>query len=220
MNRKASCLLIAVTALGLGLLVPSAPASAADVGVDPTDSRLIPQPIENSDPGTSWTCMSVGSEVQCAGDLAYSWVAEPGPDDWCTQPLWSVNGQFSRSQTRYYSLDTATGYLLEYKRLVHLDGSDTLVATPDASPSGGVQTRGLMTWRSDFGVPGDLDSRVTRKQGIDTMFKLPQGGVFTMDVGQKKTILGDDFAFHGRWDIALGDPPTEFGKVCTALGLG
>ena len=28
-----------------------------------------------------------------------------------------------------------------------------------------------------------------------------------------------DFDFKGRWDIALGDPATEFGKVCSALGL-
>ena len=62
-----------------------------------------------------------------------------------------------------------------------------------------------MLWASDFVVPGDLDSRVTRKQGIDTWFKTPHGGVFTLDVGQKTTIFSDDFDLRGRWDVALGD---------------
>jgi hypothetical protein len=64
----------------------------------------------------------------------------------------------------------------------------------------------------------DLDSRVTRKQGIDTLVKSPNGGLVLVDVGQKTTVLGDDFDFKGRWDIALGDPEVEFGKICSALG--
>ena len=63
-----------------------------------------------------------------------------------------------------------------------------------------------MTWPSAFQIPGDLDSRVTRKQGIDTLLKLPNGGVITLDAAQNthSSILGEDFDFHGRWDIALG----------------
>jgi hypothetical protein len=37
--------------------------------------------------------------------------------------------------------------------------------------------------------------------------------------GSDGTVLGEDFDFRGRWDIALGDPAVEFGKVCNALGL-
>jgi hypothetical protein len=76
-----------------------------------------------------------------------------------------------------------------------------------------------MTWVSTFQRPGDPDSRVTRKQGIDTWFQAPRGGVFTLDVGQNTQILDDGVNFHGRWDIALGDGAAEFTKVCTALGL-
>ena len=203
----------------LGIDVAAASALAADGVIEPTDPRLIPNPIENSDPGTSFACQSTGTEIKCVGDLRYTWASEPGPDDWCSQPLWSVNGSFQRHQTRWFALDAGTGQYLEYTRLIHLDIADSLVAAPDADPATGVQTLLQMTWRSDFDVPGDLDSRVTRKQGIDTRFKTPDGGVFTLDVGQKSTILSDDFNFRGRWDIHLGDEATEFGKVCHAVGL-
>ena len=80
-----------------------------------------------------------------------------------------------------------------------------------------------MTWLSTFQTLGDPDSRITRKQGIDTFIKLPNGGIILLDVGQKAedlvTAPGEDFNFRGRWDIALGDPAVEFGKVCSALGL-
>jgi hypothetical protein len=82
-----------------------------------------------------------------------------------------------------------------------------------------VTARLNMTWLNTFQIPGDLDSRVTRKQGVDTLIKLPNGELVTLDVGQKTTILSDDFAFKGRWDIALGDPRATFGKICSALGV-
>src|SRR5947208_931301 len=62
------------------------------------------------------------------------------------------------------------------------------------------------------------DPRVPPKTGIDTLIKSPDGSIITLDVGQKTTILGDDFDFKGRWDIALGNPDVEFGKICGALG--
>jgi hypothetical protein len=75
-----------------------------------------------------------------------------------------------------------------------------------------------MTWLITFQTPGDLDSRVAQKQGIDTFLKLPNGELLVLDVGQKTTVLGEDFDLRGRWDIALGDLAVEFGKVCSALG--
>jgi hypothetical protein len=202
-----------------GLFALPGVASAAEATIDPTDAALVPNPVVASDPGTQWTCAKVGGDVQCTGDLSYTWESQPGPDDWCSQPLFSVDGQFDRRQTRYYSFDPITGSYLETKRLIHLDITDSLVSTPDAPSSDGVATVLRMMWVSDFTRPGDLDSRITRKQGIDTMFKAPHGGVFTLDVGQEKGVLGEDFDFHGRWDIALGDGAAEFTKVCTALGL-
>lgn len=202
-----------------GLLAIPGVASAAEPRLDPADPALVPNPIESSDPGTQWTCAMVGGDAQCTGDLSFTWESEPGPDDWCSQPLFSVDGQFARRQTRYYSFDPTTGSYLETKRLIHLDTADSLVTAPDAPSSEGVATALRMTWVSTFARPGDLDSRVTQKQGIDTWFKTPHGGVFTLDVGQKTTVFGDDFGFHGRWDIALGDGAAEFTKVCTALGL-
>ena len=223
-HASRAALVAALIAAGtVALAGTTTAAAAADTTVSPTvsptDPRLVPNPVESSDEGTSWTCRAAGPDITCDGDLAYGWSAEPGPDDWCAQPLWSVDGRFHRTQARWYSLDPASGQYLEYFRLVHVDISDALVASPDAPASLGVQTRLLMTWRSDFGTPGVLDSRVTRKQGIDTWFKTARGGVFTLDVGQKTTILSDDFDLRGRWDIAAGDPGVEFGKVCTALGL-
>jgi hypothetical protein len=194
-------------------------ASAAESTVDPTDPALVPNPVEASDPGTAWTCRVAGGDVQCSGDLAYTWNSQPGPDDWCSQPLYSVDGQFERRQTRYYSFDPTTGSYLETNRLIHLDITDSLVPAPDAPASSGVSTVLRMTWVSTFLQPGDLDSRVTRKQGIDTWFQAPHGGVFTLDVGQNTEIPDGGGNFHGRWDIALGDGAAEFTKVCTALGL-
>lgn len=202
-----------------GLLAVPGVASAAEPTIDPTDPALVQNPVEASDPGTQWACQLAGRDVQCSGDLAYTWASQPGPDDWCSQPLFSVDGQFQRRQTRYYSFDPSTGNYLETKRLIHLDISESLVSAPDQPASDGVFAKLRMTWVSTFAQPGDPDSRLTRKQGIDTWFQAPNGGVFTLDVGQDKQISADDADFHGRWDIALGDGAAEFDKVCTALGL-
>ena len=219
MNNLKSRRLLGTLVAAAGVLAFPAVAASAEPTIDPTDPALVPGPVESSDPGTQWTCQTTGGEVQCTGDLSSSWESEPGPDDWCSQPLFSVEGQFERRQTRYYSFDPTTGSYLETKRLIHLDTSDSLVSAPDAPSAEGVGTALRMTWISTFAIPGDLDSRVTQKQGIDTWFKAPNGGVFTLDVGQKTTVLSDDFDLHGRWDVHLGDDATEFTKVCTALGL-
>lgn len=187
--------------------------------IDPSDPRLVPNPIESSDPGTVWSCRVTGSEVQCTGTLAISWELQEGPGDWCVVPLYSVNGTVTRDQTRYYAYDAASGKYLEYKRLIHLYSNEYLTPVPDPNSTNVVIGRLNMTWISTFQTPGDLDSRVTQKQGIDTFIKPPNGGLVVLDVGQKMTVLGEDFDFRGRWDIALGDPAVEFGKVCHALGL-
>jgi hypothetical protein len=187
--------------------------------IDPSDPRLVPNPIESSDEGTAWTCRLTGPEVQCTGTLAISWELQEGPGDLCTVPLYSVNGTFTRAQTRYYAYDTASGQFLEYKRLIHLYSNESLTPVPDPNATNVVIGRLNMTWISTFQTPGDLDSRVTQKQGIDAFIKPPNGGLVVLDVGQKMTVLGEDFDFRGRWDIALGDPAVEFGKVCHALGL-
>jgi hypothetical protein len=187
--------------------------------IDPSDSRLVPNPIESSDEGTVWTCRVTGPEVQCTGTLAISWERQEGPGDWCAVPLYSVNGTFTRTQTRYYAYDAASGQYLEYKRLIHLYSNEYLTPEPDPNSTNVVIARLNMTWISTFQTPGDLDSRVTQKQGIDTFIRPPNGGLVVLDVGQKMTVLGEDFDFRGRWDIALGDPAVEFGKVCGALGL-
>ena len=205
---------------------PKAESASATQGmttIDPSDPRLVPNPIESSDEGTVWTCRVTGPEVQCTGTFTFSWELQEGPGDWCAVPLYSVNGTFTRIQTRYYTFDAASGQYLEYKRLIHLYSNEYLTPNPDPSSTNVVIGLLHMTWLSTFQTLGDPDSRITRKQGIDTLIKLPNGGIVLLDVGQKTedlvTAPGEDFNFRGRWDIALGDPAVEFGKVCQALGL-
>lgn len=216
--------ILAVTLVAAGLLaLPTTAFAQARPTVDPSDPRLVPNPIESSDPGTDWTCRFTGPEVQCTGTLAISWDLEDGPDDWCTEPLSSVNGTFTRSQTRYYTYDSASDQYLEYKRLIHLYANEFLTPDPDPNSTNLVIARLNMTWLSTFQTLGDLDSRITRKQGIDAFIKPPNGRIVVLDVGQKTedlvTAPGEDFNFRGRWDIALGDPAVEFGKVCSSFGL-
>jgi hypothetical protein len=207
-----------VIALALaGAVLPAVPAQAAAT-IDPSDPRLVPNPIESSDEGTAWTCQVTGSDVQCDGTLVVSWQLQDGPDV-CALPLYSVNGVLTRSQTRYYSYDAASGRYLEYKRLVHLYSNEYLTPIPDPDSTNVVIARLSMTWISTFQTPGDLESRSTQKQGIDTFLKRPDGALLVLDVGQKTTVLGEDFDFHGRWDIALGNFEEESGKICTALGM-
>ena len=183
----------------------------------------MPNPIANSDEGTTWTCRVTGSDVACIGGLKISWELQEGPGDWCGVPLYSLDGTFSRTQTRFYAFDAASGLYLEYKRLIHLDSDEYFTPTPDPDSTNIVEVRSSRTWLSTFQTAGDLDSRSTRKQGIDTFVKAPNGGVIVLDVGQETEDLtvapGEDFDFRGRWDIALGDPVVEFGKICSALGL-
>jgi hypothetical protein len=214
--RKRRLVLLSVAATAL-LDASSSSAWAASATIGPTDPRLVPNPIESSDAGTAWSCRVVDGDVRCNGSLTITWDVADGPDDWCRAPLASVDGTFTRRQTRYYQYDAATGEYLEYKRIVHLSSDESL--TPDPGSTNVVSSRLNMTWVSDFGVPGDLDSRVTRKQGIDTFLKPSGTGLLTLDVGQKTTVEGEDFDFAGRWDIALGDPDTAFAPVCSALGL-
>jgi hypothetical protein len=217
------CMLTAVSTLLAW--APTANAKSAlstqqTLTIDPSDPRLLmPNPIESSDEGTAWKCRSTGSDAQCTGALATSWQLQDGPGDWCRVPLYSINGTFTRIQDRYYTYDASNGQYLEYERLVHPYSDESWTPVPDPASTQTVTVRMNMTWLSTFQIPGDLDSRVTRKQGIDTLIKLPNGGIVTLDVGQKTTILGDDFNFRGRWDIALGDPSIVFGKICSALGV-
>jgi hypothetical protein len=220
-NRIRRGLIAALVTVGLSA-VPAHAAAQGAPNLDPSDSQLVPSPVETSDPGTAWACRLAGDEVQCTGALTIAWQEQDGPDDWCSLPLYSVNGTFTRTQTRYYAYDAATGQYLEYKRLIHLYSNEYLAPVPELS-SDVVIARLNMTWQTAFQRPGDLDSRVTRKQGIDTLIKRPDGGIVVLDVGQETEDLtiapGEDFNFRGRWDIALGDPAVEFGKVCSALGL-
>ena len=206
-------------------LALAAPA-VAQTTIDPSDPRLVPNPIETSDEGTAWTCRLTGTDVQCTGTLTISWALQEGPgelSDLCGAPIYSVNGTFSREQTRYYAYDAATGQYLEYKRLIHLYSNESFTPDPDPDSTNVVIARLNMTWLTTFQTPGDLDSRITRKQGIDAFAKPANGGLIVLDVGQKTedllTAPGEDFNFRGRWDIALGDPEVEFGKICSALGL-
>lgn len=221
MKRLSIAPILAIVALGLAAVGGAAAQGAPTF--DPSDPGLVPNPTETSDEGTTWTCLVTGSEIQCTGTLEVSWELQEGPDDWCAVPLFSVDGTFSRTQTRYYTFDAASGLYLEYKRLIHLYSNEYLTPAPDPNSSNVVVARLNMTWRSTFRSPGDLDSRVTRKQGIDTYIKAPNAGVIVLDVGQKTedaaTAPGEDFDFRGRWDIASGDPAAAFGKVCSALGL-
>jgi hypothetical protein len=217
LSRHCVTLLITATAM---LVLTAGSAAASSTTISPSDPRLVPNPIESSDEGTAWSCQVTGGDVQCDGARSISWDLIDGPGDWCTVPLYSINGTFSRTQTRYYSYDAATGDYLEFKRLIHLSSNESLTPLPDPSSTNVVTGWLTMTWITTFGTPGDLDSRVTQKQGIDTFLKPPNSGVLVLDVGQKTTTSeGDDLDFRGRWDIALGDPSVEFGKVCSALGV-
>ena len=89
----------------------SASLTQAMTTIDPSDLRLVPNPIESSDEGTAWTCQVTGSEVQCTGTLRISWELQEAPDQFCAVPLYSVNGTFSREQTRYYTYDAASNSL-------------------------------------------------------------------------------------------------------------
>ena len=224
-NARTGRLLVAATLAAVALSVGAVGGAAAKglPAVDPSDPRLTPNPIENSDEGTAWTCRVAGSDVACDGRLRITWELQEGPGDWCSVPLFSANGLFSREQTRYYTFDAASGLYLESKRLIHLDFIDNFTPSPDPTSTNVVYARLNMTWVTTFQTAGDLDSRSTRKQGIDTIWKLPDGGAFVLDVGQTTEDLtiapGEDFDFRGRWDHVFGDPAVVFGKACTALGL-
>ena len=221
MSSRRSTVIVTLVLAALSWASP-APALAQEApAFDPGDSRLVPNPVASSDPGTVWTCRLAGTDVRCDGASTVTWGEAGGPDDWCSVPLLSVTGTFTRTQTRYYVYDPATGDYLERQRLIHLTSDERLTA--DATSSDYVTARLRMTWKSTFQTAGDLDSRITRKQGIDTLIKRPDGGIVLLDTGQKTEDLtlapGEDFDFRGRWDIALGDPALEFGKVCRALAL-
>jgi len=215
--------IIAVVLVALGLSVFPTSVFAQVTTIDPSDPRLVPNPIESSDQGTAWTCRMTGQDVRCTGTFTVSWELLEGPGDWCAVPLYSVNGTFTRQQTRYYTYDATSGQYLEYKRLIHISSNEFLTPVPDPDSTNVLSGRFNMTWITTFQIPGDLDSRVTRKQGIDTFIKPPNGGLIVLDVGQKTEDLavapGEDFNFRGRWDIALGDPGVAFGKTCSALGV-
>ena len=115
--------IFAVVLVALGLSVFPTSVFAQITTIDPSDPRLVPNPIESSDEGTAWTCRMTGQDVRCTGTFTVSWELQEGPGDWCAVPLYSVNGTFTRKQTRYYTYDATSGQYLEYKRLIHLSSN-------------------------------------------------------------------------------------------------
>jgi len=55
--------IIAVVLVALGLSVFPTSVFAQVTTIDPSDPRLVPNPIESSDEGTVWTCRMTGQDV-------------------------------------------------------------------------------------------------------------------------------------------------------------
>src|SRR5215213_11641948 len=145
--------IMAVALVALGLSVSSTSGFAQVSTIDPSDPRLVPNPVESSDEGTAWTCRLAGQDVRCNGTLTMSWELQEGPGDWCAVPLYSVNGVFTRTQTRYYTYDATSDRYLEYKRLINLNSNESLTPVPDPDSTNVVTGRLLMTWLTTFKNP-------------------------------------------------------------------
>src|ERR687887_515668 len=77
---------VAVAVAGVIASLALAAPAVAQTTIDPSDPRLVPNPIETSDEGTVWTCRLTGTDVQCTGALTMSWELQEGPGDWCAVP--------------------------------------------------------------------------------------------------------------------------------------
>src|SRR5688500_216412 len=94
-DRRVLLLIAAISTLLAWAATPEAKSASSTqtmITIDPSDPRLVPNPIEASDEGTAWKCRLTGADVQCTGALTVSWELQEGPGDWCAVPLYSVNG--------------------------------------------------------------------------------------------------------------------------------
>src|SRR4051812_9535204 len=80
-GRRLVAAFLAVLALSVGAVGGAAAKGLPTV--HPSDPRLTPNPIANSDEGTEWTCRVTGPDVACAGTLRITRDVQEGPGDWC-----------------------------------------------------------------------------------------------------------------------------------------
>lgn len=214
-----ACLAVAAPASARGHAADSGPLTAAPRSAESAGARHVTDvdPLSLTpalNPSFSWGCVRTGSGISCHGDRQTAYGPEPAGFDCDGRPVY-VSGRGEDRATRWH---TAEG--LATRTVVHRSfPEDRLTLTADGSGPA-VISRQHWTQHYDYGVPGDVTTRVLVETGQVLMVHGPDGAgkVFQL-TGLTEFAPGQDFetvvSSHGADDFAAG---RDFvGEACDAL---
>jgi hypothetical protein len=195
----------AVLAAALWMSVAVSGASAGRP--DTVDPSLMSPPLN---PTFEWECWRTGDMIVCDGERSTEYTAVeaiPCPDgDWIY-----ATGSAHDTLRRVSDENGLALATLGTTRI------DDLVSRSAAFDGIVGHARGVWNDSYDYVVPGDLSSRIRKRNGFDVVFTVPGQGAVIHDAGTWTVdVDGNVLAAHGQHPV-LEDIEGAFALACDAL---
>ena len=195
---------VAIIAAALLTLATAAGTSAGRL--DSVDTSLMTPPLN---PSFTWECWRAGAQIVCDGERITTYEAVeaiPCDDGWIFATGIALDTLRRVGDSEGRAL-TTLGTTRIGDRLSRSPAFDGIVG----------MARGTWTDFYEYGVPGDLSSRVVTRRGVDVILTIPGQGMVVLDAGIKSWDIEDNILFaHGPHDL-IEDIEGAFAKACDAL---
>ena len=200
-GRRTAAAMVAAALLTLMTAV-----SASAGRPDSVDPSLMTPPLN---PGFTWECWGAGDRIVCDGVRTTTYeAAEAIPCD----DGWIYATGIARDTLR--RIGDADGRALTTLGTTRID--DTLSRSPAFDGIVG-SARGSWTDFYEYGVPGDLSSRVVTRRGVELVLTIPGQGMVVLDAGIKSWDIEGNILFaRGPHDL-VEDIDGAIGRACDAL---
>lgn len=193
-----------LTAVLLLLAMASSVSAGRSDQVDP--STMTP-PLN---PSFDWECWRTATGIICDGERTLSYTAvEAFP---CPDGSWVYASGTDRRTLR--RIGDAEGRALAAFETVRIDDRLSRTAAFDGIVG---SARGIWTDAYEYGVPGDLSSRVVTRRGVDVILTIPGQGMVVLDAGIKSWDIDDNILFARGPHALVEDIEGAFAAACDAL---
>ena len=194
-----------VAMLAAALLTLMSAVSASAGRPDGVDPSMMTPPLN---PSFTWDCWRAGDQIVCDGERITTYEAVeaiPCEDGW----IYATG--IARDTLR--RIGDADGRALTTLGTTRID--DKLSRSP-AFDGIVASARGSWTDYYEYGVPGDLSSRILTRRGLDLVVTIPGQGMVVLDAGIKAWDIEDNILFiRGPHDLL--DFEGAAAKGCEAL---
>lgn len=176
---------------------------------DSVDPALMTPPLN---PSFTWECWRAGDQIVCDGKRITTYEAvEAIPCD----DGWIYATGIARDTLR--RVGDADGRALKTLGTTRID--DWVSRSPAFDGIVGM-ARGSWTDLYEYGVPGELSSRVVTRRGVDVILTIPGQGMVVLDAGIKSWDIEDSIlSARGPHDL-VEDIDGAFARACDALAGG